>query len=327
MPRSADNQPPIAPKARDISILRTLLECRSMTMRHSSRIHFEGRFEAAKKQFRKLKALGYIGERVRRVNEPSVLFLTRKGIALLHAEGVLADYPPFALPALERRARGAESTLRHELAVMDVKAAFHEQIRVTPRFRIKEFTTWPALNEFQVSLSTKGGKFLTVKPDGYIHVEARSDGQSEFDLEQRLFVEVDRSTEVLDTLALKAACYLEYLRSGGFAVRNGAQRSQFKDYPFRVLMILKNAERRNNIAARLVVGTPQILSFVCLTTHDEVVKDPLGSIWICPMDYRDAVKGSRFEGSPELNLPTYKHQTERDELVAERIRRRKILEE
>ena len=90
---------------RDLVVLRGLFECRVMTKEHAATLYFEGKSEAAKKRLQKLKAMGLISERPRRAFEPSVLFLTRKGLILLQEKGVLAQYPTFDLPVLDRRTR------------------------------------------------------------------------------------------------------------------------------------------------------------------------------------------------------------------------------
>ena len=95
-----------------------------MTAEHVAAIYFEGRYEAARKRLQKLKAAGYVGERPRRAYEPAVVFLTRKAFALLCQAGTIADLPPITWPSLERRVRESASTLRHELDVQDVRAAF-----------------------------------------------------------------------------------------------------------------------------------------------------------------------------------------------------------
>src|SRR5690349_14639011 len=110
-------------QGRDFSLLRSLFESRVMTTDHAAAIYFDGKNEAAKKRLQKLKVAGLVGERPRRAFEPSVLFLTRKGLELLQEQGVLAQYPAFSLPALDRRARVSDLTIRHELEVMDVKTA------------------------------------------------------------------------------------------------------------------------------------------------------------------------------------------------------------
>jgi hypothetical protein len=58
-------------------------------------------------------------------------------------------------------------------------------------------------------------------------------------------------------LAEKALCYRDFYASGGFALRCGATAAEFRDYPFRVLIILQTAERRNNTAERLMNCTPR----------------------------------------------------------------------
>jgi hypothetical protein len=68
---------------RDLALLRGLFECRVMTNDHATSHYFEGKNEAAKKRLQKLKAAGLISERPRRTFEPSILFLTRKGLLTL----------------------------------------------------------------------------------------------------------------------------------------------------------------------------------------------------------------------------------------------------
>src|ERR1039457_1028382 len=126
---------------RDLDLLRGLFECRVMTTDHATALYFDGKSEAAKKRLQKIKAAGLITERPRRAFDPSVLFLTRKGLMLLQEKGVLHKYPSFDLPALDRRARVSDLTIRHELEVMDVKAAFHAAIKSALHFAIVTFST------------------------------------------------------------------------------------------------------------------------------------------------------------------------------------------
>jgi hypothetical protein len=98
--------------------------------------------------------------------------------------------------------------------------------------------------------------------------------------EHALYLELDRSSQTQDMLAERATSYLEYYRSGGFAIENGGRRAQYKEYPFRSLFIFRNAERRNNMAERLLRNSLPILTLVYLSTFDEVKANPLGPIWI-----------------------------------------------
>ena len=309
---------------RDLALLRGLFECRVMTKDHAAALYFDSKSEAAKKRLQKLKAAGFISERPRRSFEPSILFLTREGLVLLQKRGVLNDYPSFDLPALDRRARVSDLTIRHELEVMDVKAVFHATFKHAPNFSVVEFSTWPLLNEFMAYRPGLDSTKVLVKPDGFIRIhETEADGGK---YERTFFLEVDRSSETQDTLVARAGCYLDYYKSGGFAVRNGAERSAYKEFPFRVLMVFKSAERRNNTAERLLQNNPPILTQACLATLEEVKVNPLGAIWCSPADYRDAVKGTAFDVEGRNPAFEYRSQPEREALVEAKIRKFRLLE-
>lgn len=266
---------------RDLALLRGLFECRIMTITHAANIHFDGHWDYAKKRLQVLKAAKLIDVRPRLVNEPGIHFLAKDGFILLREHGILSEYPYFSMPALARRANVSDRTIRHELAVMDVKAAFHTAVRTSPTFSITEFGTWPRLYEFEARHPARGT--VIVKPDGFIRIREKPEGT-----EHSFFLEVDLSTEKLDIIVSRAAAYLDNYRSGGFAVRNGLSRDQYWQYPFRVLIVCKSPERRDNIAARLLKNTPPILTHAMLTTIAESIENPLGRIWICPSRYRDS---------------------------------------
>ncbi len=314
--------PQIAIQERDFALLRGLFECRVMTVGHIAMLYFDGKREYTKKRLQKLKAAGFIRERRRQVNEPSVLFLTRKAFVALKGNGHLLQYPPLALTALEKRAQVSDKTLLHELEVMDVRAAFHAALAQSQKFSIHQFTTWPQLVEFTAVRSGYGAE-IVVKPDGFIRFyENEPDGV----YERPFFLEVDRSTEKQDILAERAACYIDFYRSGGFAMRHGAPRSEYQKFPFRVLMVFKNAERRNNTAERLLSCTPPILSQIYLTTFAEVTTNPIGPIWIEPKDYRTVTDGTPFDTSRQVPSFVYRRQPEREALVEAKIRKFRLLE-
>jgi hypothetical protein len=317
--------PGIEIQPRDLAFFRALFECRVLTLAQAAAISFDGKKEAAKKRVQKLKAAGLVNERARKVYHPSLLSLTPKSLRLLEEHGILADYPPIGPAAVLGRTVVRPSTLAHELEVADVKAGFHSAIAPLSHLSLVEFSTWPLLNQFEAYRSSYGGEAVLVKPDGFIRIREQSsaDDVSEY----TYFLEVDRSTETQDTLVTRAGCYLDYYKSGGFAVRNRAPRSAFKDYPFRVLMVFKTAERRNNTAERLLQHNPPILTQVCLTTFEEVKADPLGKIWIRPLDYREAVKGTPFASVGQRQEWRYRRQTERDMLVETTVKHVRILEE
>lgn len=82
----------------------------------------------------------------RPVHDPSVLFLARKSFTVLAEGGYLDDYPPLAWT--NKRAHVSDMTLRHELDVMDLKAAVFTAVAKCATLRIAEFSTWPLLYEF-----------------------------------------------------------------------------------------------------------------------------------------------------------------------------------
>ncbi|HEX8340115.1 MAG TPA: replication-relaxation family protein [Tepidisphaeraceae bacterium] len=316
-------RPSVELTERDLKLLRGLFECRVMTLAHAAVFYFGGSVEAATKRVQKLKAAGIVAERPRRVYEPSVLFLTKRAYALLHDRDVLADYPRLGWAVLEKRARVSELTLRHELAVMDVRAAFTQAIAADPRYELAEFATWPLLYRFCAAPGI-GRRDVLVRPDGFIRVtEQMPDGTK---AEEVFFLELDRSTEPQATLAAKAACYGDYYRPGGLAARNGRPRSEYKLFPFRVLVVCRNAERRNNAAQRMLLNNPPTLTQAWLTTFDELIADPLGAIWAQPADYRAAVAGTAFDGRPGKAPEAYFRQVEREMLVERSLRKLRLLD-
>ena len=296
---------------RDIALLKGLFESRLMTLAQAAAIHFNGGTEAAKKRVQKLKAAGYLAERPRRAYDPSILFLTRKSFTALAEGGYLDEYPPLVWRDLEKRARVSDLTLKHELAVMDFKAAVHTAIAQSPNLHVAEFSTWPLLYEFQAS-PKQGRGSMTVRPDGYICLnETKADGST---LKHFFFLEIDRSTEVLDTLVTRSLCYRDFYRRGGLAARNGRPHAAFEQFPFRVLIVVRNAERRNNLCERLLSLRPPILSQVWLATLPEATTTPFGPIWVQPKDYRAAKAASSFT-PPANRTASYRRDMDREVFV------------
>lgn len=279
---SAGAKPSINYQDRDLQVLLGLFESRVMSLAHITAMYFDGKKEAAKKRIQRLKSVGVVGERPRRTAEPSVLFLTRRGFELLRTQSMMTQYPDLTWGQMEGRARVSDLTLRHELAVMDVKAAFSTAIAKIDHLSLVEFSTWPAFYEFYASPSP-GTPEVLVKPDGFIRIQ-ETDGTGEV-YEHTFFLEVDRSTETQGTLVSRAACYVDFYKRGGLAIRNGRAAGEYKEFPFRLLIVLQSMQRRDNIAERLINWNPPIFSQAWLTTSTHVIKDPLGSIWIKPLQF------------------------------------------
>jgi hypothetical protein len=313
------SQKPIQLTDRDWSFLEGLFESRIMTIVHAASLFFGGKLEYARKRVRKLQTAGLVGARRAFVNQPAALFLTRNGFLELRTEGRLHSYPKLSVGAFEYRARVSDRTIKHELAVMDVKSSVCAALAKLADTKLVEFTTWPQLHEFEC------GKFTAsevVRPDGFFRIH-RTEGAETFSYD--FFVEVDRSTEELAVLIRRAQQYQEFYRSGGFAERNGGKATDFEDFPFRVLLILKNAERRNNIAERLFQNVPPILTQCWLTTFEELLRDPFGSIWIQPVDLRGVLAGTPFARSLERPTFRYIRDVERTSFIQTNIVKRQLL--
>jgi hypothetical protein len=315
-------------QARDLAILQALFESRLMTLNHITHLFFDGHSEAAKKRVQQLKAHRYIRERARRVYQPSILHLSRRSFAALSERGMLLEYPQLAWNQLEDRANVSESTLKHEIQVVDVKTAFSRAITTTPHYELIEFLTWPLLYQFWAAQPVPPGAYhgtrVLVKPDGFMRIHEKAPEENLF--EHFLFLEVDRSTESRETLARRAFGYQDFYRQGGLAIRYGATEEAYKEFPFRVLMVFLTEERRNNMAERLLQNDPPVLSMVWLTTFAEVIANPLGAIWMRPLDYREITKGTQYDPS-RPRTGAYRREPAREAMVAGGLRKLRLFEE
>lgn len=310
----------ISIQARDIRILRGLFESRIMTLSHIAELYFENRSDAAKKCVQRLRAARLVRERPRKPFEPSILSLDIPAIKMLKSEGHLSGYPSLPMSMLERRGDVSDLTIRHELQVMDFKARFTNSLRNLPDFELEDFVTWPKLVEFDARPDQSRGYGrapVLVKPDGFIRLTHRINDDI---YEHCFFVEIDRSTESQHILARRAACYLDYYRSGGFAVWRGGKRQNVEDYPFRVLLICRTKERANNAAEQMLLNNPPIRSIVWLTAFDDAMNDPFGEIWMRPTDYAAIVQDTAFAPAPSRR-GVYRRNTERETLVDRSVTR------
>jgi hypothetical protein len=312
---------------RDLAILQGLFESRLMTLSHVTRLYFNGKSEAAKKRIQQLKADRYIRERARRVWQPSILHLSHRAFAELSERGILLEYPDLAWHQLEDRAKVKELTLKHELAVLDVKTALSCAVRSIPRYELVEFSTWPLLYQFQAAQPPLPGTYhparVLIKPDGFVRLHEHATDGDRF--EHFFFLEVDRSTEPRETLARRVYGYQDFYRHGGLALRHGFTREAYKEFPFRVLMVLPNQERRNNMAERLLQNDPPALTMVWLTTFPEVTADPLGAIWMRPLEYRDITKGTQYDPS-RPRTGAYRRDPAREAMVTAELRKQRLFD-
>ena len=256
-----------------------------MTLKHIAVLYFAGRREAAKKRVQRLKRASLIKERARLPWEPAILHLTRGGLNALREYD---DTSPNAVVVgtLGKRPQVTDQTLRHEIDVTDVKAALCAALATRSDLRLVDFTTWPSRMEFRANVKAAGSvlsRRVTVRPDGFLDVYSLTTRRN-----HRFFLEVDRSTETLDRIVAKANCYRDYYRSGGFALRQGGSDHAYGEFPFVVLLVVRSAARRDNIARRLLALAPPILSQVWIATLAALLYDPLGKTWLPPIALRRA---------------------------------------
>lgn len=299
---------------RDLQLLLGLLQVRILTLAQITGLYFAGAAEAAKKRVQILKSARLIAQRPRpRPYDRSILFLAKRGFELLRDGGHLSGYPKLPWKQMAKRVRVSPLTLAHELSVNQIKIAFSNAVAKQNGLTLEVFFTWPKLFAFEVQTSGWNGT-TTIRPDGYVEIRDR---RGEADCSHFAYLEVDRSTESLSCLTDKAADYLQHYRRGGFARSQGRSAEQYKSLPFRVLVVLNNDERRNNLAAALLKVNPPILSLTWLTTLDRILADPLGKIWMRPCDYRDAMKDSDVDEQPRR---PYRRQPKRERQVAETVK-------
>lgn len=309
----------------DQTLLRELYESRIMTVDHIAAVIYSGRKQTAYKTVQRLKSSGFLRERPRRPNEPSILFLGFKGYDFVRKH-FGEELPKIPWAVFSRRVQVSELTLRHELAVLDLKGAFMTAVQNQEDLFIDSFSTWPRLHQFSThdkkgEINGSPRKRLT-KPDGFLRLT-----DTKQLITHRFFLEADRSTETLDTLVSKALAYSDYYRSGNFAAIHGHPPADYRKVPFRVLMVFRNEERRNNVAERLLLHAPPLLTQFWLSTFEQVQRDALGPSWIRPVDYRDALHGTEFEPNvSNLTCSPYRRNSARERLVSQRITMHPLLD-
>jgi len=272
-------------QSRDFALLCGLFESRILTLSHIAGMYFDGKGEMAKKRVQKLKALGVIRERPRqRISDPSILHLTWKGYGAIREAGHVDDDSRLTSKLFSRRMKVSPLTLAHEIAISDVMMAWAAALRNHDRFELLEFSVWPRRHAFTVDREYRR---VPVQPDGYIRMGDKDPRDAS---ELHFFFELDRGTESIERLAEKCVSYREYERSGGYAEFCGLTREERKSRPFRVLVVCKSEQRRNNLAERLLQFHPPFSTMVLIATMEECVRHPIGEIWMTPAAFNGAVE-------------------------------------
>jgi hypothetical protein len=307
-------------QTRDLQILRALFESRLMTLTHLSALFFDDRVESAKKRLQKLCAARYLTQRPRRLYQHAIYQLTNRSIYHLQRLGVTDAYRLPPRYNLQRRMQVSELTLRHELEVLDLRTAIHRRVDQNEFLELLEISTWPLLSQF--TIVDEFGDERIIRPDGFFRLCQQHEAKS---TEHACFIEIDRSSESLSRLTQRAVDYRQFQRDGGLALWNGRPVTEARRFPFRVLYVLENAERRNNVTEELLRLSPPILTLIWLTTRKEILQNPLGTIWITPREYRDVIEDSEFDSLSSPRSYHYRRHSDRERFVDLHLAKRALL--
>jgi len=300
---------------RDFDLLLGLYHSRVMWREHIAALYFHGsmdpnkNLESAKKRLQDLQKDGLVVElraRARRPYQYAVYHIGVRGFRALQEHGKLDGNLRWEKVA--RRAEVSEKTLKHELTVITVRSKLEPEINAQAGFVVEEFSTWPVFYEFKAryyDFKLRRHHIAPFAPDGFFQILSEQPTPRM----HRFFLEVDLTKESHVILAQKADGYQNYYRSGDFAAQlkhDTGARERYKEYPFRVLMVVESAERRNN-AADFMLRFTSTKESVLMTTLDELKRDPLGAIYVSPLDYYEATKGTPYEVTKEEWHPNRKY--------------------
>lgn len=297
---------------RDVALLRDVFDSRFITIHHAGLLHFAKRrdpTDAAKTRLRPLVKVGLLKlhqGQYGMVHLPSggtkeikqIYGLEKAGFDVLVDNDFLPEAKEEGWSDRQRArfAQRSESTLKHEVGVLSIKAALRPAVEQTGRFSIREFGVQPY--DYQFDDLTPSEEAYR-KPDGFIDVVDEDSGQHHY-----FYLEFDhRRSEDLGEIVAKAKAYRAHLRKGGFLkfLRVGGAKPE--DFPFRTLFVVQSADskaRRNNILAKLAELGFQ--TQIPVATFEDLLNDPLGAIWTIPAHYRAHVQAGNAGPAPRISL-------------------------
>jgi len=276
---------------RDFALLKDVFNSRFITIAHAAKLHFGDMKSAeasAKRRLAKLadKNCGLLKRQEVNLKRCRVIYrLTKNSVDLLvkcRAIGPRAGEEWDSKVRKRYTDRIATSTLEHEIGMLDIKAALQPALEEHAHLKVHEFGVWPYPYQFQVQ---RQGRHVMQQPDGFIHVLEFSPNLDE-PRSHYFYIELDRGTETLDRIVEKVEGYMYHLRSKGFAAWLGFPSAKPGEHPFRVLFVVNakaSDQRRANIAQRLTEAS--IKTFAPIATLADLLRDPLGHIWVTPSAY------------------------------------------
>lgn len=247
-------------QARDIAILKELVESRAVTTRHFAQLFFNGSDGAARKRLRLMRQAGWINVRTTTPGTSDLLQLTRSGYQLLtHYETPALEWPQVA-----RRQRVNSSMLQHELAVMDTNCA------LARTSQLMGFTTIRPDRYLRPRIRSRGSHHSLPYPDAHLQLEADT-GVGHF------FLELDNGTQRLSTIQEKVQAYRDAV-----CVLPAGTADAPAAVPFRILFVCRTLQRRDNLASCMLAMTPPVRRFCVLVLLDDLSRGRVDDRWITP---------------------------------------------
>lgn len=262
-------KPNVQLTSRDREVLIGLFEARVFTLKQIAQLYFDDRYEMTKKRLQKLKAAGYVRHRPRPPSQPAALVLAKKGFLAVQHAAELARYPEIPWNRFYKRTQIADSTLKHELAVSDVRVSLLSAIRERTDLELLEFATWPSLICFEARIPSKRDgltykKTVTVKPDGFLHLRQHFPDRPPRDL--RFYLEVDRGTESQRVLLDKTRAYQDYSNiNNAFRVIFIFEGSKRLDHAFNTMA--HTLDNSSILSFRLTVSIKSIIQDLCFISQ------------------------------------------------------------
>ncbi|MFC1601905.1 replication-relaxation family protein, partial [Candidatus Sumerlaeota bacterium] len=239
----------VALQPRDIDLLRDVFENRFITITHAALLHFSNLKSAdasAKRRLARLAEVGLLGKQIIPLEKHKTIFtFTKKAYDILAECGVLPQITAAVWDSkMRKRFSGIKnSTIEHEIGMLDIKAALAPAIQKQAHLRIIDFGIWPQAYEFKFQ---RGGSFPTFQPDGFLAVAEHRPAEAQPTV-QYFYLELDRGTESLDKITEKMKAYRYHLREGGFGEWIGKTETKISERTFRAAFVVDTANAAKRI--------------------------------------------------------------------------------
>ena len=302
---------------RDLEIIKEVVKDSFLTTRQIQSLFFSS-YSAVQRRLQKLWDKGYLKREYAPVQFGSSEALycpTKKGIDLLIQRSVIG---PDEIKWKSKYNRVKPEKKQHEIDVNEFKTALTTVVRRNNNANLlfceKGSSYWDYVKDPEPDSKDKR-EYIPIRPDRFIGLKING-------LSNYFFLEVDRGTMRLKEFARKLRGYREYYFSGGFFKKYGEPGYRKEDYSYRVLVTAPTEERRNNLVEQAI--NQGSLEMCWFGLFREVIKDPLGKVWIRGKEYKEVLE-SLNEWERERILRAHR-KLERDKIIKEGVNRRSILE-